>query len=505
MKAYCVLVLLMGGGQVFGQGNLNPPGPPGPTMKTLDQIEPRTPISSVPYTITSPGSYYLTGNFTNTGATNGITIRADNVTLDLGGFTLAGVGQFHAGIALGPRQVNVTIMNGVIRNCGAQGIEASGLRGGIVRDMHLIANSSGMQVGAIVGAGSGLESASVVERCTAVSNTIAGILVGIGCQVRSCAANYSGAYGIQAFEGSTVVDSSASYCPNGFVGRNCGFVNCSAYGNTSRGFEVSQGSKLANCVADNNGIIGISGSGEINVTGCTTSGNGDCGIALFKAFGNEASSLVKDCVMARNANLGLLSNGRVTVSGSTADHNGNGGMQLFEQASVIGCTLASNRLFGISVSGAALVQDCLAVRNGANGIAGDAGVRVIGCHAFGNGGDGINVRVGSTVKGCTVRGNGDDGIEVNSDCFVSDNHATGNGLNAGTAGAGIHATLTGNRIEGNHAVLNDNGYRVDAGPSTIFRNSARGNTTNWVIAAGNDLGPIGGATNAVSPFANIEF
>jgi len=31
-------------------------------MKTLDQIEPRTPISSAPYTISASGAYYLTNN-----------------------------------------------------------------------------------------------------------------------------------------------------------------------------------------------------------------------------------------------------------------------------------------------------------------------------------------------------------------------------------------------------------------------------------------------------------
>ena len=41
----------------FAQGPLAPPGPPGPTMKTLDQIEPRTPISSLPFTISASGSY----------------------------------------------------------------------------------------------------------------------------------------------------------------------------------------------------------------------------------------------------------------------------------------------------------------------------------------------------------------------------------------------------------------------------------------------------------------
>ena len=33
---------------IFAQATLAPPGAPTPTMSTLDQVEPRTPISSVP-------------------------------------------------------------------------------------------------------------------------------------------------------------------------------------------------------------------------------------------------------------------------------------------------------------------------------------------------------------------------------------------------------------------------------------------------------------------------
>jgi len=36
-------------------------------MKTLQHVEPRTPISSLPFRVTNSGSYYLTGNLTNTG------------------------------------------------------------------------------------------------------------------------------------------------------------------------------------------------------------------------------------------------------------------------------------------------------------------------------------------------------------------------------------------------------------------------------------------------------
>src|SRR5687767_7720762 len=93
MKAFSALLLLVfiSASRVLGQGNLTPPGAPAPTMKTLDQIEPRIPIGSVPFTINAPGSYYLTGNL-NTATTNAIIIRASDVTLDLRGFTLSGAG-----------------------------------------------------------------------------------------------------------------------------------------------------------------------------------------------------------------------------------------------------------------------------------------------------------------------------------------------------------------------------------------------------------------------------
>ncbi len=51
----------------LGQGSLTPPGAPAPTMRSLDQIEPRTPISTLPFTITTGGHYYLTKSLSTTG------------------------------------------------------------------------------------------------------------------------------------------------------------------------------------------------------------------------------------------------------------------------------------------------------------------------------------------------------------------------------------------------------------------------------------------------------
>ncbi len=88
----------------LAQGQLTPPpgafsgGAPTATMKTLDQLEPRTPLaagasgvtqnSNGGFTITNRGSYYLTSDLSVTSG-NAIVITASNVTLDLNGFTLS--------------------------------------------------------------------------------------------------------------------------------------------------------------------------------------------------------------------------------------------------------------------------------------------------------------------------------------------------------------------------------------------------------------------------------
>src|SRR5215469_3553715 len=102
--------------KAFAQGSLTPPGAPAPTMKTLTQIEPRTPISSAPFLISSAGSYYLTTNVSvSTG--NAITVGVNGVTLDLSGFTISSTAPSPNGdgIIISPSVQDVTIVNGHIR------------------------------------------------------------------------------------------------------------------------------------------------------------------------------------------------------------------------------------------------------------------------------------------------------------------------------------------------------------------------------------------------------
>src|SRR5215469_568800 len=103
----------------FAQGSLTPPGPPGATMLTLSQVEPRTPISSVPFTISQRGSYYLTTNLVCS-VSNAVTIAVSGVSLDLSGFTIsstvANAANGGTAISFNSGLRNITIANGFIQS-----------------------------------------------------------------------------------------------------------------------------------------------------------------------------------------------------------------------------------------------------------------------------------------------------------------------------------------------------------------------------------------------------
>jgi hypothetical protein len=193
-KNYIILAASIGGllfteTTGFSQGSLTPPGAPAPTMKTLAQIEPRTPISSAPFIISSPGSYYLTTNLTGAASGYGITISANNVTVDLNGFALQGVPSSLEGIYLSGTSTNVTVRNGSISGWGGYGVYfgnyGNASQNLVLEHLTVSANYSG-----IYGAN------CVVQNCQSSDNSYYGIYVASGtvshCLVQNNA--YSGIY-----------------------------------------------------------------------------------------------------------------------------------------------------------------------------------------------------------------------------------------------------------------------------------------------------------------------
>jgi hypothetical protein len=178
----------------------------GPIISVHAQ-DPRTPISSLPYKITAPGSYYLTTNLTATGSGAGITISADNVTLDLNGFAIIGGGSGSvSGINVPAAQKNILIRNGTVRGWTNGGINASNATNSVIQGIRLSNNSapsalfyqiSGLSVG----------SGSTVKDCFVANNpNCHGISVGNACIVSGCVARAnSNAAGIRVMDSCSVV------------------------------------------------------------------------------------------------------------------------------------------------------------------------------------------------------------------------------------------------------------------------------------------------------------
>ena len=277
----------------FGQGALTPPpGPPAPTMKTLDQLdaklEPRTPISSLPFTISQPGSYYLTGNLTGVSGQDGITIATSDVTLDLVGFALTGVAGSLKGVSISGGTSNIAVRNGTVRSWGGEGVDAGSASNGQFQDLRLSAN--GGFAGLIAGDG------STVSGCVARGNTRDGIFTGFGCTISGCTTRENLDAGIYAGQGSTV-------------------TGCTASRNTDRGIFTSGECTVSGCTANLNGGDGINASGGSTISGCTASDN------------------------HKN---GIVSENGSTISGSTASYNYNDGIRVTSSCRVVENTCAGN-------------------------------------------------------------------------------------------------------------------------------------------------------------------
>lgn len=249
-----LLLLLSATFPAFAQGPLIPPvGSPAPSMKTLDQIEARMPINvtttpgnaNAVHVITTPGSYYLTGDVQGVASKDGILIEASNVTLDLNGYSLKGVvGSFNGiGIARSNAALSgITIRNGFITGFGQRGVYTVGvssIHGLTIEDLTISCVNAGIR--------SDVVGSSMVRRVS-IRGGVGGILCGGSSsvsQIEDCAV--SGITG-EAINGSVI-------------------ERCQVSQVTSSGLVVVGGSRISHCrvssVSGATGLVGIYGE-EVN-------------------------------------------------------------------------------------------------------------------------------------------------------------------------------------------------------------------------------------------------
>jgi hypothetical protein len=217
-------------------------------MKTLDQVEPRSPIGE-PMTITQSGSFYLTQSLSATGGVEALVIDADHVAIDLNGFVIEGDGSV-SGIRVNGTRANIMIRDGIIVNC-RQGVELTGSRNAVVDGVHAISNSLvGIELGDYGHAaacfaekngtdGLRLGNHGFVWRCRSVENGDDGIQIGNYGVVDACmvASNLYGVY----IGNETIVRDCTSSCNGnqGILGtaRNT-VLGCSVFRNTGSGIEM---------------------------------------------------------------------------------------------------------------------------------------------------------------------------------------------------------------------------------------------------------------------------
>ncbi|MBU4231375.1 MAG: right-handed parallel beta-helix repeat-containing protein [Desulfobacterales bacterium] len=162
-----------------------------------------TKITSLPYTITTPGFYYLGRNLEHSGDGDAILIYADNVTLDLMGcsLTYTGASSFADGISMITRK-NVEIRNGTI----------SGFYISVHEVTYGLANQRVINIRANYNTHVGIALSgnnSLVRDCTASNNSGGGIYVYSG-TITGCVAADNGGSGVAMTGPGSLLDNIAT-------------------------------------------------------------------------------------------------------------------------------------------------------------------------------------------------------------------------------------------------------------------------------------------------------
>lgn len=332
------VVLIALASSPLGAGTLAPPpGPIAPSMKTLEEIEPRTIINqtntpsdgTASFVISQPGSYYLVGNLTGEIGKDGIRIDSSDVTIDLNGHWLLGVAGTTHGIAAPVAVDRIRIANGTIAFFDGSGILMNGGMNHQLRDLAVQnCDGDGITLG---------EQASVA-RCHARENVGHGIQVGPASVLRQCTAWQNGGDGLATSQEGVVANCrSDENMGRGIVAGDANVVDrCKAHENDQEGIQTGSlgivgssmslensgpgifagsHSRIYDCLARLNTEFGISAGDQSHIDRCISNFNLGDPSTLFAGIRVNSRSWIRQCRAMANTS-GGLDGGDVVTSGS---------------------------------------------------------------------------------------------------------------------------------------------------------------------------------------------
>ena len=284
------------------------------------------PISSLPFTVNSSGSYYLASSL-QANSTSGIIINADNVTIDMMGFSLEGNGN-GSGLLLNGITIsgdNVTVQNGVVTSFGGNGIDINDSNlaptdRASIRIINMVSAHNGDN-GFFLGFG---QRSSFIFNSTAKRNNGAGFIVGQGSTVINSVAKNNDNLGFNIGSGSIVKSNIAS-------------------DNSGSGFSLQDRNIVTNNAANNNSTSGFTFIDGNTVKSNTSNNNGEHGIIA------SSNNYLVGNICRDNGNIGIVASNENKILGNILDGNQSGNMSVGGN-SIIEENFMTSSQFGIGFS-----------------------------------------------------------------------------------------------------------------------------------------------------------
>lgn len=380
-------------------------------------------INELPATISTSGTYVLTGDLVAGEADEGISVVVPNVIIDLRGHRLVGAGakNGHSGIvATGDF---VTVRNGTVEQWGGNGVRLRDYAR--VYDLNVRDNvKRGVTTGEL----------SHVERCQFNGNLEGDInLLGNGVVADCFAKGVTGSVSVAVGENCDVQRVHVRGSKNALVAGGLSRVkDCTVIGFEEIGILIGNGASASDCAVRSflsSGKVGISGGLRSRIRDCHVEGYLVSGIRV-----SDESSIWRSTVyQARESGISMGDQCRVVeclISENNKDENAQragleGGLDSWVERSF----LTRNYGSGIRVlEGGASITQCVSTRNIGTGVLVGDGAHVIESQVHKNFGAGVIV-LGDRgrIEGNSIDDNQGDGLSVRGSLnLVVDNRASTN-------------------------------------------------------------------------------